>query len=157
MFLHSLIQKVKGKTMKEKEIEKARQEALKMLEEAGLPFSKYDFMEITDFGQNRYREIGLGLMIRVDEEEYASKWLTLLPRQKCPAHHHKQIKETFIVMRGDVEIIVDSKSYSLNSGDKVTIEFSSKYGAIIEEITTRQVSGDSYFKNHNIKRYVEVE
>ena len=149
--------------MKEKEIEKARQEALKMLEEAGIPFSKNDFMEITDFGQNRYRDIGLGLMVRVDEEEYASKWLTLLPRQRCPEHHHKDIKETFIVMKGDVKINVYSESYNLFPGDKVTIEkgqdyeFSSKYGAIIEEITTHQVSGDSYFKNHNIKRYVEVE
>jgi mannose-6-phosphate isomerase-like protein (cupin superfamily) len=149
--------------MKEKEIEKARQEAFKILEEAGIPFSKNDFMEITDFGQNRYGEIGLGLMIRVDEEEYASKWLILLPGQKCPEHHHKKIKETFIVMKGDVEIYVDNKSYCLNPGDKITIDkeqdhkFRSKYGAIIEEITTHQVSGDSYFKNYNIKRYVEVE
>jgi mannose-6-phosphate isomerase-like protein (cupin superfamily) len=134
-----------------------------MLKKANIAYSKDDFMEITDFGKGRYRELGLGLMIRVNEKEYGSKWLTLLPGQKCPNHHHKFIKETFIVMTGDVDINVDGQEYNLKSADKITIDigqnhqFSSKYGAIIEEITTKQVVDDSYFTDSTIERYVKVE
>jgi D-lyxose ketol-isomerase len=51
----------------------------------------------------------------------------------------------------------------MRAGDKLTMPagtwhtFTSDGGAIIEEVTTRQVRDDSYFEDPAIQRYVTVE
>lgn len=149
--------------MKRKEVEHAQKKVLKMLRKSGITLSGDESIEITDFGKNNYDKLGLGLIIRLNEAEYASKWLTVQPGQECPNHYHKLIKETFIVMDGDVKMILDGQTLEMKKGHKVTLppgtwhRFSSENGAVIEEITTHQVPDDSYFEDEEIRRYVTIE
>lgn len=149
--------------MKKSMVEKAKRDVRGMLLGAGIVLPPETEIEITDFGKGNYERIGLGLVIRVDEPEYGSKWLTLLPGQECPNHYHRYIKETFFVIKGDVCMWTGGGKTVMKSGDKVTIppggwhRFSSEKGAVIEEITTRQIRDDSYFEDKTIKRYVDAE
>ncbi len=149
--------------MKRSDFEKARSDALSMLRGAGIVLAKDEQIEITDFGKNDYGRIGLGLVIRVSEPEYGSKWLTLQPAQVCPNHYHKLIKETFFVITGHVRMRIGDTVVDMRAGDKLTMPpgtwhtFTSHDGAIIEEVTTRQVEGDSYFEDPGIQRTVTVE
>jgi mannose-6-phosphate isomerase-like protein (cupin superfamily) len=91
------------------------------------------------------------------------KWLTVLPGQVCPNHYHKLIKETFFVIKGDVRMGMGDEVLDMRAGDKLTMPagtwhtFTSDGGAIIEEVTTRQVKDDSYFEDADIQRYVTLE
>jgi len=145
------------------DIAKARKEVQVRLRKAGILLPADAEIEITDFGKNDYKHIGLGLLIRIAEPEYASKWLTLMPGQTCPNHYHKFIKETFFVMKGDVTMWLNGKKIYMQPGDKVTIptrmyhKFTSKKGAIIEEVTNRQIRDDSCFEDETIERYMRIE
>jgi D-lyxose ketol-isomerase len=149
--------------VKRSELEKARGGARAMLRDAGIVLAKDEQIEITDFGKGDYERLGLGLVIRVSEPEYGSKWLTVLPGQTCPNHYHEHIKETFFVVKGDVRMRLADRLVDLAVGDKLTMPprtwhaFSSDRGAVIEEVTTRQVEGDSYFEDPGVRRYVTVE
>jgi len=149
--------------MKRSEIEKAKRDASSRLRGAGIVLGKDEEIEITDFGRNNFERLGLGLVIRVSEPEYGSKWLTVLPGQVCPNHYHKQIKETFFVLRGHVKMRMGDEVVDMKAGDKLTMApgtwhtFTSDGGAVIEEVTTRQVKDDSYFEDPAIQRYVTVE
>ena len=74
--------------MKRADIVRYQQAARKVLSAAGIPLAPGAEIEIADFGQGRFEQLGLALVVRVNEPEYCSKWLVLLPGQKCPAHHH---------------------------------------------------------------------
>lgn len=149
--------------MKRAEIAKARKEARVRLRKAGILLPADAEIEITDFGKNDYKRIGLGLIIRIAEPEYASKWLTLMPGQTCPNHYHKFIKETFFVMKGDVTMRLNGRKIYMKAGDKVTIptrmyhKFTSKKGAVIEEVTNRQRCDDSHFEDKTIERFARIE
>jgi D-lyxose ketol-isomerase len=152
-----------GWLLKRRDVEHAKNRALEMLQASGIVLSDDQTIEITDFGKNDYEKIGLGLIIRINEPEYASKWLTILPGQSCPNHYHKKIKETFFIMAGDVNMSMDGKVLEMKPGHRVTLppgtwhKFSSENGAVIEEITTHQIPDDSYFEDPEIERYVTIE
>lgn len=149
--------------MKKADVEKARNTSLTMLQDAGIVLAEDEEIEITDFGKGKYNELGLGLIIRVSEPEYGSKWLTVQPGQFCPNHYHKYIKESFFIIKGDVTMWVNDDVVEMKPGDKVTMpegtwhKFTSKTGAIIEEITTEQIADDSIFEDQDIQRYITVE
>jgi mannose-6-phosphate isomerase-like protein (cupin superfamily) len=149
--------------MKRSDIEKARQGVAAMLRDAGLVLHRDETVEITDFGTHAYEKVGLGLVMRVNEPEYCSQWLTVLPGQVCPNHHHKIVKETFFIIRGDVRMWLGGATLDLRAGDRVTFpagtwhRFTSNGGAVIEEISAPQVEDDSYFEDATIRRFVTVE
>ena len=149
--------------MKQTEIDQARAESLAMLADAGITLGPGEELEITDFGKGEYATLGLGLVIRLNEPEYASKWLTVAPGQVCPNHFHKIIKETFLIIKGEVKMILNGEEHLMKPGDKCTFgpgtshTFTSEKGAVIEEITTRQVPTDNYFEDTSIQRNIELE
>jgi len=149
--------------MKRSEVQDAQTRTQLQLEEAGLVISSDLTIEIADFGLGRYENTGLGLVVRVNEPEYCSKWLTLLPGQECPAHYHKLKKETFLVLHGEVEMVIEGQTVPLTPGDCHTLppgtrhSFRSACGAVIEEVSTHDENADSYFDDPNIVRDPEVE
>ncbi|HEY3328660.1 MAG TPA: cupin domain-containing protein [Capsulimonadaceae bacterium] len=150
--------------MKRSEVVYEQKVVRDLLESAGIPVTVADSeIEIADFGLGHYREEGLGVIVRVNEPEYCSKWLTLLPGQACPWHFHKKKKETFFVHSGEVEMSCGSENLTLKPGDRYTIgvgtdhTFSSKSGAVIEEVSTHDENSDSYFRNENVVRDPIVE
>lgn len=149
--------------MKQNEIDQYRKQAFDKLENARIRILNYRDIEITDFGMNNFEKLGLALHIRVNEEEYASKWLVAWPGQWCPNHYHKLIKETFICMNGDVTVWANDSAVTLGPGEMITLlpftwhKFTSREGCIIEEITTKQHPDDSYFEDSRLSRYVKSE
>jgi len=149
--------------MKRSEVVAAQARTRRQLEDAGLVLHLALEIEIADFGLDQFALEGLGIVIRVNEPEYCSKWLTLLPGQECPTHYHKIKKETFFVLRGEVELIADGEAVALEAGARYTIRpgvrhsFGSPGGAVIEEVSTHDENSDSYFDNPSIVRDPVVE
>ncbi len=150
--------------MKRSEVIKAQNDVRAILEGAGIAVGiPTDQIEVADFGLGRFSEVGLGIIVRVNEPEYCSKWLTLYSGQACPWHFHKVKKETFFVYQGEVELACGSDEILLKPGDSYTIPmgtdhaFRSKTGAVIEEVSTHDENEDSYFRNPDIIRDPIVE
>ncbi len=149
--------------MKRSEVVAAQAQTRRQLEEAGLTVADGMEIEIADFGLDQFALEGLGIVVRVNEPEYCSKWLTLWPGQECPTHYHKLKKETFFVLRGEVELVADGEAVALKTGERYTLRpgvrhsFGSPGGAVIEEVSTHDENSDSYFDNPNIVRDPIVE
>lgn len=73
-------------------------------------------------------------------------------------HYHKVKEETFQLLYGDLECVVDGKKTHMQPGDTKTVlrnakhAFSSKNGAVFEEISTTHVKGDSYYDDPAIAK-----
>jgi len=107
------------------------------------------------YGLDRFEEVGL-TMITVVNREYCKKLLVTLPGQFHPEQYHEQKEETFHVLHGEVELILDGKSEAHGPGDVVTVEpgtrhaFRSEKGCIIEEISTTHFKHDSFYTDPSI-------
>ena len=107
------------------------------------------------YGIENFYETGLS-MITVVNEEYCKKLLFLLPGQSHPEQFHKNKKETFHVIHGEVELYLDGNCFYLRSGDVQTINqlvrhrFFSKNGCVIEEISSTHDGLDSIYTDENI-------
>ena len=107
------------------------------------------------YGIDKFEETGCTI-ISVINREYCKKLIIVLPGQKHPEQYHKIKEETFVVIHGDVLLTLDGVSRECKSGDIVTVDrgmrhvFSSKNGAIIEEISSTHYTDDSYYTDENI-------
>ena len=149
--------------MTRSQVEAAQRESRAMLSQAGLVVDAALAVEVADFGLGRYGREGLGLVVRVNEPEYCSKWLTLRPGQACPRHFHKLKKETFLVLSGTVALEADGQRLLLAAGQSFTLlpgvrhSFSSREGAVLEEVSTHDENSDSYFDDPAIIRNPVIE
>ena len=90
-------------------------------------------------------------MITVVNREYCKKLLVTLPGQFHPEQYHQQKEETFHVLHGEVELILNGQSQIHGPGEVVTIEpgtrhaFRSEGGCVIEEISTTHYKNDSFY------------
>ena len=102
------------------------------------------------YGLPRFAEFGL-TMITVVNREYCKKLLILLPGQKHPEQYHQQKEETFHVLHGEAELELDGVLSVVRPGDVVTVPrgvhhaFSTKAGAVFEEISSTHFKDDSYY------------
>jgi sialic acid synthase SpsE/mannose-6-phosphate isomerase-like protein (cupin superfamily) len=107
------------------------------------------------FGIDRFGETGCTI-INVINREYCKKLIIVLPGQKHPEQFHKIKEETFVVLYGDFLLELDGVSKECKKGDIVTVDrgvrhiFSSRGGAIIEEISSTHYKDDSYYTDENI-------
>lgn len=94
-----------------------KEETLKFLDQAGIELNSQEKknVEVADFGLNRIRDIGLQLVVYVNNERYCAKELVLLPSQTCPEHLHPPIgqspgkEETFRCRWGTVYLYLPGK------------------------------------------------
>lgn len=102
------------------------------------------------YGLDRFDEVGLTL-VTVVNRDYCKKLLVTLPGQLHPEQYHEQKEETFHVLYGEVELILDGVSNILRPGDVLTVEpgvrhaFTSQTGSVIEEISTTHFKQDSFY------------
>jgi sialic acid synthase SpsE/quercetin dioxygenase-like cupin family protein len=113
-------------------------------------------MEISShYGIDRFDEWG-AVLIKVVNREYCKILLVMFPGQNYPMHYHKLKEESLHLLYGDLTINLENKKELLRKGDLITIEralnhsFATKSGAIIEEISTTYVKGDSYYEDKTI-------
>lgn len=107
------------------------------------------------YGIDRFYEFGLTMLTFINRE-YCKKLLILLPNQKHPEQYHKNKEETFIVLHGNVLLSLNGKEKILHKGESATIQpgvkhgFYTTNGCIIEEVSTRHESSDSYYTDDTI-------
>lgn len=103
------------------------------------------------YGIEKFTETGVA-MIDCVNREYCKKILIVLPNQNHPAHYHEKKEETFVILHGDLQIILNGQLRELHKGDVMTVErgvnhsFSSKEGCVFEEISTTHYINDSYYE-----------
>jgi sialic acid synthase SpsE/quercetin dioxygenase-like cupin family protein len=107
------------------------------------------------YGIEHFRQVGTVLMTIINRA-YAKKILVQLPGQRHPAHFHKLKEESFHVLWGELEVVLDGRSRRLLPGDVLTVlpgvwhEFSSGTGCVFEELSTTALSDDSFYRDPEI-------
>lgn len=140
------------------EIRRIIHDAKGMLSEAHLVLADDDEVELSHhYGMDKFRHTG-ALIVNVVNREYCKKLVCVFPGQKHPNHRHLLKEETFQLIWGDLELSRNGISCQLKRGQKVLIErgtwhsFTSRNGAIFEEVSTTHVKGDSYYEDEAISR-----
>ena len=107
------------------------------------------------YGIEKFLEYGI-TMINVINHSYCKKLIIMLPGQKHPAQFHKTKEESFFILYGKIKLLLGKEKHYLKTGDLKTIKkgqihfFSTKKGAIIEELSTTSIKSDSYYLDKKI-------
>mgnify|MGYP005811653615 CR=1 FL=1 len=107
------------------------------------------------YGIEKFEEFGI-TMITVVNREYCKKLIVVLPGQHHPEQYHNQKEETFHILHGDLDIVLDGEVRECRPGDVITVErtvrhaFTSKTGAIFEEISSTHHKDDSFYTDPKI-------
>lgn len=145
---------------------KLRQEALeknaKQLKDWGITMPPTDPL-VMDFGQGDFYRVGLIEYWITNEIEagYCGKYLTVFDGQQCPFHSHKQKHETFHIVRGKVQLIVDGKEHVLNEGEVLVMppekvhSFTGMGNALILELSTPCLVDDNIFQEPSIAKWLQ--
>ncbi len=127
-----------------------------MLNNSRIPLSHDFSVELSHhYGLEKFHEVGCTI-IECINREYAKKLIIQLAGQRNPVHYHKSKDETFQVLQGIIEVEVDSKNKTLYPGDTLWVPrgvwhgFSTKTGAIFEEISTTSTGSDSFYIDKTI-------
>ena len=143
-----------------------RNQILEMIKKSGVTVPQNSVLEISHhLGLENFEKVGT-CMITVVNREYCKKLLFLLPGQEHPPMFHKTKDETFFILWGEIELELDNVRSNLKVGDTAEIRpgvvhgMISKFGSIIEEVSSTHSGSDSFYlnqeitKNENRKTYV---
>jgi sialic acid synthase SpsE/mannose-6-phosphate isomerase-like protein (cupin superfamily) len=107
------------------------------------------------YGIDKFYETGI-TMITVVNRDYCKKLIVVLPGQDHPEQYHKQKEETFMVLDGELKLVLDGAERICKVGDVVTVSpgtrhaFSSDGGAVIEELSSTHFANDSFYTDASI-------
>jgi N-acetylneuraminate synthase len=125
--------------------------------EAGIVLGKDYTIEISHhYRLEQFRQTGC-IIVNLVNREYCEKLLIVLPSQNHPQHCHRKKEETFRVLWGELDIELNGNLQHLEAGDSLLIErgamhgFSSVGGAIVQEVSTTHIVGDSYYKDPKVR------
>jgi len=116
---------------------------------------KVEFELSHHYGIDNFEQWGAAI-INCINREYCKKLIIVLPGQAHPSHYHHKKEETFNFLYGDVNLVLDGNAKDYKPGEMVIIErgakhsFSSKNGAIFEEISTTHFLDDSFYDDKKI-------
>ena len=145
-------------------VRSAIHDAKGMLYEAGIALGDDFEVELSHhFGMKHFRQHG-AIIINIINREYCKKYIIVLPGQTHPMHAHKIKEETFQVLYGELDVIMeDGKAKHLKPGEMQTVlrgeyhAFASKSGAIFEEVSTQHMKSDSFYKDPEISKLDPIE
>ena len=152
-----------------REIDKVRimrdvlHEAKGMLREAGIALGDdYEIEMSHHYGMENFRRVG-AIIISFVNRQYCKKLILVLPGQDHPSHGHKVKEETFQVLHGELDVVIDGEPKRLRAGDMQLVRrgqfhsFSTKTGCIFEEVSTTHQRGDSMYEDPEIARLDPME
>jgi N-acetylneuraminate synthase len=102
------------------------------------------------YGLENFDRYGL-VMITVVNREYCKKLIAMLPGQTHPEQYHRQKEETFMVLSGEMTVVLDGESRQLRAGDLVVVNrgvkhlFSTTTGVVFEELSSTHIKDDSFY------------
>jgi sialic acid synthase SpsE/quercetin dioxygenase-like cupin family protein len=117
--------------------------------------NKIEFELSHHYGIEKFEQWG-AVIISCINREYCKKLIIMLPGQKHPIHYHKKKEETFHVLYGDVTINLKGMEKEYKAGEIIVVErgdkhsFSSKNGAVFEEVSTTHYINDSFYDDEQI-------
>lgn len=135
--------------MKATQAKKLREKAYDFLKKAHIVISpqEKENIEIADFGLNDIKNVGIEVVVYVNNDRYCAKELIMFPRQMCPQHRHPAIddknigkQETFRCRWGEAYLYVDGEP-TPHPKAKVPAKYK-KYLTVWKEIVLRP--GDQY-------------
>ncbi len=125
--------------------------------EAGIVLGDDYQIEISHhYGLESFRQTGC-ILVNLVNREYAEKLIIQLPSQNHPPHHHERKEETFRLLWGDLEVVLNGDTVQMTPGDSLLIQrgdvhgFSTVAGAIVQEVSTTHIVGDSYYEDPRIR------
>jgi N-acetylneuraminate synthase len=134
-----------------------------ILYEANVKLSNDFEIELSHhYGMEHFRQFG-ALIVNEINREYCKKLVVLLPSQKHPNHRHKIKEETFQLLWGDLGINLNGINIKMKPGDKLLVErgawhsFTTNKGAVVEEVSTTHVKGDSYYEDEQIDKLDPIQ
>ena len=80
--------------------------------------------------------------------------------QKCPKHYHRLKKETFFVVKGKIDMIVNTNRTVMRQGDRITVERRQKHefvaleDSLILENSNPDLLLDSIFSDRKIRNTI---
>ena len=107
------------------------------------------------YGIDRFDEWG-AILIHVINRAYSKMLVVMMPGQSYPRHKHVEKDETYHLLHGDLIVEIDGVESSLKAGDVLSINrqiphsFKTKCGAVIEEVATTYIKGDSVYEDSSI-------
>ena len=144
-------------------IKKAIHEVKAMLNEAKIHLNTDFQIEYSHHnGVENFRKVG-AVIINVINRSYCKKIIAQLPGQMHPQHYHKRKEETFQVLSGVLNVIVEGRKRILLPGDTCLIQpgmwhsFWTESGCIFEEVSTRHYNDDSFYKDKRINAMARSE
>ena len=127
-----------------------------LLKKKKIALPPYVDIEISHhYGLDRFAERG-AILIKIINFSYCKMLVVLFPGQSYPRHHHIHKDETYHLLHGDLTVEVEGKETSLVEGDVLSIgkgsrhSFRSSKGAIVEEVSTTYIQGDSVYEDESI-------
>ena len=144
-------------------IKKAIHEVKAMLHEAGVHLNTDFRIEYSHhYGVEKFREIGAAI-IDIVNRSYCKKIIVQLPGQVHPQHYHKLKEETFQVLSGVLNVVIEGRKRVLNPGDTCLVQpgmwhgFWTETGCVFEEISTQHFNDDSFYKDKKVNSMARSE
>ncbi|MFC1666679.1 N-acetylneuraminate synthase family protein [Candidatus Omnitrophota bacterium] len=119
-------------------------------------------------GLDKFYSVG-SYFIDCSSRHYIKKIIVMLPGQVHPSHRHTDRSELYSMIRGDLVVTIDGEALHLREGEQVVVdrnryhEFSSKDGAVFEEISYTKNRAESQYRDNKInktdrsKRIIRIE
>ena len=137
-------------------ISKIRDKVKNFLSNKNVVIPKNSRLEVSHhYGIDKFYNYGI-TMINVINSKYCKKLIILLPGQVHPTQYHKIKEESFFMLHGEVNLILNNKKFILKEGmlktikPKIKHKFYSKKGCIIEELSTTSKKNDSFYLDKKI-------
>ncbi len=113
---------------------------------------------VLDFGLGRFEEIGeIEFWIANEEESgYCGKFLFVDDGQTCPYHRHTVKHETFYMLKGAVNMVIDGEERVLAQGATLVMppgqmhSFTGIGPALVLEVSMPSRRNDNFFVDTNI-------
>tara|TARA_A100001015_G_C15029910_1_gene732633 strand:- start:2370 stop:3506 length:1137 start_codon:yes stop_codon:yes gene_type:complete len=142
-------------------LESIRDEVKELLKKSNVYHFKDSVLEISHhYGIKKFKKCGCTLITLINKQ-YCKKVIILLPGQENPEHYHKKKEESFFMITGKLDVKLDNKTHILEPGDILHIpvlskhSFSTKDGAVFEEISTTHHTDDSFYTDDKINLNTE--
>lgn len=134
-----------------------------LLLEAGIALGDEFEVELSHhYGIRQFRQTG-AIIISIINREYCKKLIVVLAGQNHPRHAHRIKEETFQLLYGELECEVNGNKRVMQPGDIQVVKrgdmhsFSSRIGAVFEEVSTTHIKGDSYYEDPSIAGLDPIE
>jgi sialic acid synthase SpsE/quercetin dioxygenase-like cupin family protein len=128
------------------------------LKRSGIALPPFVELEISHhYGLDRFDEWG-AVLIKIINRAYSKILVVMFPGQSYPRHRHVEKDETYHLLQGDLTVQTDLEEAKLRPGDIFSVDrgnlhsFNTSGGAIIEEVATTYIQGDSIYEDDEINK-----